>query len=143
MSVSGSNSVPNPPRPAQNTSAHTPSLSQHKLVLVVLSVLAVVFVLVRWGDGFVRTRPSELSNLNPQQKVNLNQADKKTLMTLPGVGPSTADAIITHRQQHGPFQNVEGLTSVPGINQATLGKLSPYLTVGLANDDLPTKIENN
>ena len=37
------------------------------------------------------------------------------LESLPGVGPSTAKAIIAHRQANGPFGKIEGLLDVKGI----------------------------
>jgi competence ComEA-like helix-hairpin-helix protein len=130
VTSTGHSPTPHPPRPLPETSAKPAAVfPQKQLSLLILTVIALGLVLVRWADGFIRTRPSEIVAQNPQQKINLNQADKNTLMTLPGIGPSTADAIISHRQQHGPFPTVESLTSVAGIKQATLGKLAPYLVV--------------
>lgn len=130
MTPSGHSPTPNPPRPLPETSAKSAApLPQKQFSLLILTVIALALVIVRWADGFIRTRPSEIVAQNLQQQINLNQADKNTLMTLPGIGPSTADAIISHRQQHGPFPTLESLTSVPGIKQATLGKLAPYLVV--------------
>lgn len=61
--------------------------------------------------------------------VNLNTADPPTLETLPGVGPVTAGAIITWRDQHGGFSAVEELLEVDGIGDATLAQIAPHVTI--------------
>ncbi|KRF30639.1 ComEA family DNA-binding protein [Nocardioides sp. Soil805] len=61
--------------------------------------------------------------------VNLNTADPTTLETLPGVGPVTAGAIITWRDQHGGFSAVEELLEVDGIGDATLAQIAPHVTI--------------
>lgn len=50
--------------------------------------------------------------------INLNLADSALLDTLPGVGPSTAKAIIEYRKNNGSFRNVEDLMKVPGIKES-------------------------
>ena len=61
--------------------------------------------------------------------VNINSATAEQLDVLPGVGPTTAAAIVSHRQQHGPFQNVEQLADVRGIGPAKLDALRGLVTV--------------
>ncbi|WP_159939867.1 MULTISPECIES: helix-hairpin-helix domain-containing protein [unclassified Nocardiopsis] len=62
--------------------------------------------------------------------VNLNQADRALLETLPGVGPVIADNIISHREQHGPFSSVDELLNVTRIGEKMLATLRPHVTVG-------------
>ncbi len=62
--------------------------------------------------------------------VNLNTATAEQLDTLPGVGPATAQAIITYRQQHGGFRRVDDLLDVRGIGDARMEQLRPLVTVG-------------
>ncbi|WP_432788860.1 ComEA family DNA-binding protein [Brevibacterium sp. K11IcPPYGO002] len=62
-------------------------------------------------------------------KVDLNTADATTLETLPGVGPVTAEAIISHRSQQ-PFAGVEDLLLVKGIGPKTFESLKDLVTVG-------------
>lgn len=52
------------------------------------------------------------------QTVNINTADKETLMTVKGVGEKRAEAIIAFRAQNGPFKSVDELVLVQGIGQA-------------------------
>ncbi|PIE52255.1 hypothetical protein CSA37_07660 [Candidatus Fermentibacteria bacterium] len=61
--------------------------------------------------------------------VNLNTASDTQLVQIPGIGPSTASLIINYRNEHGLFQSVEQLLDVPGIGNATLESLKPYLTI--------------
>ena len=61
--------------------------------------------------------------------VNLNTADETTLESLPEVGPVTAQSIIAWRTEHGGFTSVDELLEVDGIGDATLAKLTPYVTV--------------
>ncbi len=61
--------------------------------------------------------------------VNLNTADQTTLETLPGVGPVTAQAILTWRSDNGGFSTVEELLEVDGIGEATLADLAPLVTL--------------
>ena len=61
--------------------------------------------------------------------VNLNTADQIALESLPGVGPVTAQAILTWRSEHGAFTSVDQLLDVDGIGEATLAKLTPYVTL--------------
>jgi competence protein ComEA len=61
--------------------------------------------------------------------VNLNTADQVALETLPGVGPVTAQSILAWRTEHGAFTSVDQLLDVDGIGEATLAKLTPYVTL--------------
>jgi len=55
--------------------------------------------------------------------IDLNAATEQQLDTLPGVGPSTARAIIAYREKHGPFARIEDLLNVRGIGPAKLDAL--------------------
>ncbi|CAI9404612.1 ComEA family DNA-binding protein [Nocardioides sp. T2.26MG-1] len=61
--------------------------------------------------------------------VNLNTATQAELEALPQVGPVTAQAIMTWRDEHGGFTAVDELLEVDGIGDATLAQLAPYVTV--------------
>lgn len=61
--------------------------------------------------------------------VNVNTADASLLDTIPGIGPSIAQAIIRYRTENGPFGSVDDLLEVTGIGPKTLSKIAPYVTV--------------
>ncbi|MBD3109981.1 helix-hairpin-helix domain-containing protein [Bacillus sp. AGMB 02131] len=63
------------------------------------------------------------------QKVNLNNADENELQTLPGIGPSKAEAIIQYRSENGPFQSIEDLKNVSGIGEKTFEKLKENIAI--------------
>lgn len=61
--------------------------------------------------------------------VDLNRATVAELDQLPGVGPSTARAIVDHRTRNGPFASVDDLLAVRGIGPAKLAELKPFARV--------------
>ena len=61
--------------------------------------------------------------------INLNSATSSQLDTLPGVGPSTAKAIISYRNRKGPFGKVEDLLNVPGIGPSKVAAIRDQVTV--------------
>ena len=61
--------------------------------------------------------------------IDLNTATADQLDTLPGVGPSTAAAILDYRTQHGPFRSVDELLDVRGIGDAKLAALRAKVRV--------------
>lgn len=61
--------------------------------------------------------------------VNLNTADVAALMTLPGIGESRAKAIISYREQHGAFAQIEDIMKISGIKQAVFSKIKDKITV--------------
>ena len=61
--------------------------------------------------------------------VDLNRATIDELDSLPGVGPATAAAIVSYREQHGPYGRVDDLAQVRGIGAAKLEALRGLVTV--------------
>ncbi len=61
--------------------------------------------------------------------VNLNTATAEQLDTLPGVGPVTAQKILSWRTEHGAFASVDELLEVDGIGEKTLAELAPLVTL--------------
>ena len=61
--------------------------------------------------------------------VNLNTAGLAELETLPEVGPVTAQAIVTWREDNGGYTAVDELLEVDGIGEATLEAMAPFVTV--------------
>lgn len=61
-------------------------------------------------------------------KVNINTADKETLMTLPGVGETRAQAILDDREANGPFRHPEDITRVSGIGETLMEGMLDRIT---------------
>lgn len=68
--------------------------------------------------AYATTAP--LTDAEKAQRVNLNTAGLDELMTLPGIGPKTAQAILDLREQLGAFRYIEELLHVRGIGEKTL-----------------------
>ena len=64
------------------------------------------------------------------QSVDINTADAAALETLPGVGPSLAEAIVEHRRRAGPFASVDELVEISGIGPVKLEQIRPIARVG-------------
>ena len=79
--------------------------------------------------GKIKKRSSHQTPLRqaPQQKINLNTADAKTLTTLPGVGPALAKRILEARKAK-PFAKPEDLIErVKGIGPAKFKKMADWV----------------
>jgi competence protein ComEA len=61
--------------------------------------------------------------------ININTAGLEELDTLPGVGPSTAQKIIEHRDANGPFPTIEAIMDVSGIGEAKFNQIKELITV--------------
>jgi competence protein ComEA len=74
--------------------------------------------------AFARPQPgingvvSSSNSASESGLVNINRASVTELDSLPGVGPSTAQAIVEYRVAHGPFASPEDLLNVKGIGPA-------------------------
>jgi competence protein ComEA len=66
----------------------------------------------------------------PAAPIDINTATAEELDALPGVGPSTAAAIVAYRQEHRRFASVDELQEVKGIGPAKFEALEPMVTVG-------------
>jgi competence protein ComEA len=69
------------------------------------------------------------SATGPAPPVDLNTASASELEELPGIGPTTAEAIVDHRERNGPFSSVDDLLDVRGIGDAKLEQLRDRVTV--------------
>ncbi|MGB5704529.1 MAG: ComEA family DNA-binding protein [Polyangiales bacterium] len=62
------------------------------------------------------------------ERININEAEVEQLVTLPGIGPSRAQAIIAEREKR-RFRRVEDIMRVPGIGRKTLGRIRASIRV--------------
>lgn len=61
--------------------------------------------------------------------MNINQAGKEELMTLPGIGEAKAMLIINYRIEHGSFVKIEDLMKISGIKKGIYEKIKALITV--------------
>lgn len=67
--------------------------------------------------------------ISDTQMVNINTADAKELMTLPGIGKVRAAAIIEYRQKEGNFETIEDIMKVKGIKTGIFSKINSLICV--------------
>lgn len=94
-----------------------------------LVMAAALLAMVLTVGGTPALAASVEGQASVQAPVNLNQASPEELMTLPGIGPKTAEQIIAYRQNQGPFQTVDQIVMVKGIGNAKFEKIKDQLTV--------------
>jgi competence protein ComEA len=63
-------------------------------------------------------------------RININTATVEELDTLPGIGETTAQAIVEYRIANGPFQTIEDIINVPGVGPSTFEAIMNLITVG-------------
>lgn len=68
----------------------------------------------------VKTEESQIYH-----KVNINQANFKELLTIPGITETKAASLIIHSK----FKSIDELIHVKHIGPATLEKIRPYITI--------------
>lgn len=61
-------------------------------------------------------------------QVNINTAKEEELTSLPYIGTARAQAIISHRKQHGTFQHIDDLLLVDSIGPKSVEAIRPYLS---------------
>lgn len=62
-------------------------------------------------------------------KVNINTASAEMLCTLPGIGSSKAESIISYREIYGAFEETEDIMKVEGIKDGLFRKIKDKITV--------------
>ena len=60
-------------------------------------------------------------------KVNINEDDASTLMSVNGITTSIASSIVSYRTENGIFDTLEELMEVYGIGNATYNKIRNYV----------------
>jgi competence protein ComEA len=63
--------------------------------------------------------------------IDINTATLEELDTLPGIGPTLAQAIIDYREMNGPFLAIEDIIFVDGIGPDKFELIKDLITVGI------------
>jgi len=79
------------------------------------------------GPRLAEARDAKATAAAPEKgehadRININTADVKQLMTLAGVHKKTAEKIVEYRQSHGLFKKPEEVVKVDGIGHALYEK---------------------
>jgi competence protein ComEA len=65
-----------------------------------------------------------------QLTININTSDEKRLASHPYLSNTAARSIIAYRFQHGEFKTMEDLRNIHALDEKTIQKITPYLTLG-------------
>ena len=87
-----------------------------------------VYITTESGNNVI-IEGNTLETGGKSKKVNINNATKSELETLPGIGEAMANRIIEYREQNGKFQKIEDLKNVKGIGDAKFDKIKELVTV--------------
>ncbi len=104
-------------------------------VILVITLVIMLFI----GDN---PKPSRVYYVSDSEKaalisqgeaasvlININTADKESLMKLQGIGAVTAENIIAYREENGDFDSADELLNVQGIGENILDTISPFIVV--------------
>ena len=78
--------------------------------------------------------PAQGSSASAEQqssdgKVSINTADSEELQKIPGVGPVTAENIISYRESNGSFKSIDDIKNVSGIGEKTFEKMKSTIVL--------------
>jgi competence protein ComEA len=107
-------------------------------MLILVIALAVIGPISGWPTARGPDRPDSLVAAASQpisasrlfrERLDINEATEADLVSLPGIGPTRARAILTRRREVGGFHDVDELRGVHGIGPKTLARITPLVTV--------------
>lgn len=75
------------------------------------------------------TGPVGTENTQQERLIDINTATKAELCSLPGIGESRADSIITYREKNGGFSKIEDIMKVEGIKEGMFAKMKDKICV--------------
>ncbi len=94
----------------------------------------IVAVCFSWAFITNLAGPEQSYKIKLDEKINPNHAPAASLVRLPGIGLSRAEAIVAYRQEFSKksgiglaFQNCNDLTKVKGIGPKTAENISQWL----------------
>lgn len=72
---------------------------------------------------------SKNASVLSDNKIDINNAGTKELVTLPGIGEITAEKIINLRKERGGFKKASELIDVDGIGEIKFNKIKKYIFI--------------
>ena len=117
-----------PPWRPRRTASGTSSIPEAGQEAVVSEdVFAAQEDIIREEDEYIWGDAAD-GQLETGTLININTASKEELMTLPGIGEVSAQAIIDYREQQ-TFTSIDEIKNVSGIGDAKFDKIKAYITV--------------
>ena len=104
------------------------SQASRVLSLFLFTVVLAALVLGISTDTYAKKKKGDEDTGKTAALIDLNSADQKTLESLPGVGTSTAKAIIAGR----PYKSIDDLKRVKGMSDKKINAIRDQVTVGAA-----------
>ena len=97
--------------------------------LTIMALLTLLIVNPAFAEGNKEGATKSNETVASMEKININQADAKTLTTLKGIGKDRAVKIVEYREQNGPFQKIEDIMKVKGIGKKIFEQNKNVLSV--------------
>lgn len=98
---------------------------ERKVILFVV-VFALLGLGISYGRKMIPKFEHTLALGRDIFKLDLNQADRKKLLEIPGIGEKLAGRILDYRRERGAFTNREELKNIPGITSYRYEKIKEY-----------------
>lgn len=99
-----------------------------KVSKILLTCLILSFSSLSVAEN-TNSNDTSLNNIQALERIDINQADIKTLSLLKGVGIKKAEAIVKYRIENGKFLSIEDLLNVSGIGEQILALNKTKLTI--------------
>jgi competence protein ComEA len=101
-----------------------------KMVALILGVLLLSPGILAAADRKkALEQPGVAATEELPKKLDLNRASVEELVSVPGIGPRMAQAIVDLRSKKGSYTRVEDLLEVTGIKEKKLASIAGYLEV--------------
>jgi len=111
------------------------------LILVILIFIFVSGTIFQEKYFINKTKHDEINSRKyGVQIININSASYEEFLTLPGIGPTKAKAIIDYREQNGYFSSIEELINVNGIGESIFSKIKDRIKV---DEEVKIDMENS
>lgn len=105
---------------------------QERLVLLTFATVIIAGSGFRWAFkefAFWKYLNSFIEQQNFYSTVDVNTASYEELLSVPYIGPYTAQRLIDYRKEHGAFQCLQEIKNVPGIREGNYNIFSRHLRI--------------
>ncbi len=104
------------------------STMRSKKSLLLVHAVAIMALVLAMSSSSLAQKKMTLEDIQKGAAtvVDLNTADEKTIATLPGIGKTTATAIVAGR----PYKSIDDLKRVKGMTDKKIAAIKDMVTVG-------------